>query len=138
LATLADETEPACDVIERVLADAIQPVFRTCEDAAGGRFMATITVWVRETHVFSMDVASSGDDRIASSVHAEVRLRFRRTFNPRRLLFRAEAIFEGIAPESGFSGFQLGGAVHLDPEGMLVQPSGGAYLYNVREWRGWV
>jgi len=138
LATAADEAGPERDVIESVFADAIQPILRACEETAGGRFMATLSVWVREAPRFSMTSVSSGDGMATSSVYAEVRVRLRRTFNPSRLLFRAEAIFEGIAEASGFSGFQLGGAVHLDTMGLRVEPSCGVYCYNVREWRGWV
>jgi hypothetical protein len=137
LATRADEFEPQRDVIERVVADAVRPLLRLCEDAAGGPFAATVTLWVGESAGPSMEVLSSGEQSRVSPVHAEVRLRFRRTFNPRRLLFRAEAQLEGIPAEFRLSGFHLSGAAHLEPEAIRIQPSGRTYCYNVSEWRGW-
>jgi hypothetical protein len=137
LATRADEFEPPYEVVQRVIADGIRPILQACEEAVGGPFAATVTVWVGQSAGLSVEVLSSGKEAVALTIHAEVCLRFRRTINPSRMLFRAEAIFEGLSPDTAFSGFRLGGAARSEPEGVRVQPSGGTYCYNVRDWQGW-
>jgi hypothetical protein len=69
-------------------------------------------------------------------IPGEVRAVFRRTGDPNRVLYRAQL---RVAPDkrTGWSGFQLGGAIVRGEVGLQVQPQGMTVLYHVHDWLPW-
>jgi hypothetical protein len=137
MATEADEFEPPGPVIERVFVEAIVPVLRACESSLGWPIVADLTVWVRDDPRSSLAVTSTGIGSSDPPTSGEIRLRFRRTIDPHRTLFRAEAILPGVRPKKGFSGFTIRGDVRQAGDAITVRDRGGAYRHNVWTWTGW-
>ncbi len=73
----------------------------------------------------------AGADGLAA-VHGEVRVVFKELVHPSR--FSVEAILDGLAPGTGYSGFSMRGKVRLKDGGSPLRMTGYTNRYNVREW----
>ena len=143
MATRADEFEPSRDVIEQVIVEAIQPLMVRFEQERGFSMTALLIVWIRESPGNSLVVSSTLIDRPVAVPRGEMRLRFRRTYRPERLLFSFNAFYEDLDPETGFSGFTMKGDIILSQDKITVRPNGWTGIYNYvpdsdyDPWYGW-
>lgn len=81
-----------------------------------------LTVWVLNQPCSSYIVSSTQIDPPGEESLGEMRLRFRKTYRPERLLFSFKSLYHGLDPETGFSGFCTRGDVLIRHDGISVRP----------------
>src|SRR5262245_56979781 len=116
MATKADEFEPSQRVIERVFTVAVQPSMVACEQQRGILMTARLTVWVLEKPDSSWIVTSTLFDATDTGQMGEMRLRFRQTYRPERLLFSFKSLYKDLDPGTGFSGFSTRGDIIINED----------------------
>ncbi len=67
-----------------------------------------------------------------AAVNGEIRVVFKDLARPSR--FSVEAILDGFARGTGYSGFSMRGRVRVNDGGLPVRVTGYVNRYNVREW----
>jgi len=138
MATKADEFEPEWRVVERVIQVALQPNMVACEEQRGFSMTGRLAVWAREHGGQSCVVSSAAINPLGAEAVGDIRLRFRKTYRPERVLFRIESIYPNLDPETGFTGFSVRGDLLITPEEVIVRPEFWTGHYNKLTWSGWV
>lgn len=121
---------PSDAVLKAVIEQILRPTMEQISRDAGIELAASVSIWNNATEVcrFSMEHGSS-----EAKTAGEIRLRFRTTFNPKRLLLRAEAIFDNPRLASGFSGFTLKGQITINGQ-VNAERKAWTVRYNVWDW----
>lgn len=126
---------PSAAALDAVVAQVIRPhVERLMQQGLPG-LQATLRVFVQGQCVTSRKLAIPEAAR--EFVDAEVRSEFRTTIDPRRSLFRVQAMLAQPLHESSFSGFRLTGDLRGDEDSWIVKVTGVVGHYNVTTWSPW-
>ena len=120
-----------------MVAQALVPVLARYESEAHDALTTIVSVWHYDRVAgvrLSASAAGVLDDVDPAAVRGETRLWFRRTIKPYRSLYDLQAIYGGIRPETGFSGFHLTGSVKVTDDVIDVYVRGFAVTYNRWQW----
>ena len=127
----SDQSELQC-MLESVIDLALRPLVAELSQETGQSILLKVTaVDSGYAPSASLYVGKTGAED-AATVSGEIRVVFKDPVRPSR--FSVEAILDGLAPGTGYSGFSMRGRVRLDDGGPSVKVNGHTNRYNVREW----
>jgi hypothetical protein len=131
-------THPSVDVVEKTLAEAVYPILADFEAQLKRPLPTLVAVSSPHMQGPAILITAEGHVRTGARQCGEIRLYFRETAVPGRLVFRGEAIYsKDISPDTGWSGFDLRGEARIEADGVKVTPGPWAVKYNKWEFRGW-
>ena len=131
MASSVDEFEPPKELVKRVIVEAVQPSMAACEKERGVSMTARLTVWILDQPGSSRMVTSTVIGGPDVETKGEMRLRFRRTSRPERVLFCLNSLYQDLDPSSGFSGFTTRGDILITDDQVAVRPGGWTGHYNL-------
>jgi hypothetical protein len=120
------------DLMDALAGHLILPILCEFEKETGQAILATLVVAV-EGEVATREVHSRGA-AIPGESKGEVRVRLKEGFAPGTYSFAAESIFDGVARDTGFSGFALRGKLKFENQQPTIKITARTHRYNVWDW----
>lgn len=131
---------PDLPVLDAVIESAVVPAIRDIEKNLGVVLPTVVTLWTPSMEGPKILVTGQGtlEAALAQSPRGEMRLSFRDTAVQGRLLYFGEAVYaQDLSPKTGFSGFDLRGAVRLEGGRISIDDDSWTIKYKVWRFRGW-
>lgn len=135
-----DLIRPSPEVVGAVIQKAVVPALRDIQSDLGEAIPTVVSLWTPNMEGPKILVTEDGtlESALAVPPKGEMRLSFRDTAIPGRLLFFGEAVYHrNTSPKTGFSGFDLRGVACDRGQELTVEDESWTIKYNVWRFRGW-
>ena len=129
----SDQFVPSASIIDAVIDTGIQPMIaRVISDVGISNISAAVSVWQYDDRVMQRGITRCGPNQ--EHTNAELRVRFRETIKPERLLFFAQLLMHEPKGSARFVGMIIRGDVKTSASGNIVSVSSGTSLFNHMDW----